>query len=126
MKELKRRRVLELCILGAIFLCGCNMGTSNTTGPPPTPSPTPSPTPNPAHHVDLNWGASTSVVIGYNVYRSSQSGGPYQPLNPSVVVSASYTDSNVQSGQRYFYVVTAVDSSGGESVFSNEAAATVP
>jgi len=42
------------------------------------------------------------------------------------VASTTYTDSTVQAGVTYFYVVTAVDSSGNESVYSNQASATVP
>ena len=79
-----------------------------------------------AHSVDLSWVASTSVVAGYNVYRGSQTGGPYQRLNTTLQSALPYTDSGVVSGQSYFYVVTAVDSSGSESVFSNEAPAVIP
>jgi fibronectin type 3 domain-containing protein len=32
----------------------------------------------------------------------------------------------VQSGQTYYYVVTAVDTSGAESVYSNQVQAIVP
>jgi len=33
---------------------------------------------------------------------------------------------SVVSGSQYFYVTTAVDASGTESAFSNEASATIP
>jgi len=79
-----------------------------------------------AHTVGLSWTASTSVVVGYNVYRGSQTGGPYQRLNASLQSASGFTDSGVNSGQTYFYVVTAVDGSGNESAFSNEASAVVP
>lgn len=79
-----------------------------------------------AHFVDLDWDASTSTVDGYRVYRSSQSGAGYQPITTSPVAGTSFTDSNVQSGQTYFYVVTAVDAQGIESVFSNEITAVIP
>jgi hypothetical protein len=78
-----------------------------------------------SHVVDLNWRPSASSVLGYNVYRSSQSGGPYTQTNPALVAGTSFTDPSVTAGQTYFYVVTAV-ASGGESVHSNEATATVP
>lgn len=78
------------------------------------------------HSVDLNWSASTtSTVVGYNVYRGSQSGGPYQMLN-TTLQSLTFTDGAVQSGTTYFYVVTAVDGSGVESAFSAEAPAVIP
>jgi fibronectin type 3 domain-containing protein len=47
-------------------------------------------------------------------------------MNGSPVGGVSYADSNVQSGQTYYYVATAVDSSGTESVYSNEVTAIVP
>jgi hypothetical protein len=78
------------------------------------------------HTVALNWGASSASVAGYNIYRSSVSGSSYAKVNSSLVGGVNFTDSNVQSGQTYYYVATAVDSSGNESVYSNEVPATVP
>jgi len=45
-----------------------------------------------------------------------------------LVVDAStiYTDNSVQGGQLYFYVVTAVEGSGKESIYSNRAQAAIP
>ncbi|HSM87416.1 MAG TPA: choice-of-anchor D domain-containing protein [Candidatus Limnocylindrales bacterium] len=80
----------------------------------------------PAHNVTLSWNPSTSTVAGYNVYRGSQSGGPYTLINPSLDASTSYSDTNVQSGLTYFYVVTAVDASSQESAYSNESMAVIP
>jgi fibronectin type 3 domain-containing protein len=76
--------------------------------------------------VALTWNASTSTVVGYNVYRGTVSGGPYAKINSSLVAALNYTDSSVQSGTTYHYVTTAVDSSGNESVFSNEVSAAIP
>src|SRR5215471_10667372 len=76
--------------------------------------------------VGLTWNASTSTVAGYNAYRGNQSGGPYTRLNSSLVATTAYTDSTVEAGQTYFYVVTAVNSSGVESVYSNQGQVTVP
>ncbi len=77
------------------------------------------------HNVTLNWNSSGSVV-GFNIYRSLVSGGPYSQLNTTLNSATSYVDSTVLSGKQYFYVTTAVDSSGAESGFSNEASATIP
>jgi hypothetical protein len=79
-----------------------------------------------AHSVTLTWTASTSTVVGYNVYRSTVSGGPYTLITSSTVPGTTYTDNGVQAGVTYFYVVTAVDSNGNESAFSNEASVMVP
>lgn len=80
-----------------------------------------------AHTVSLSWTASTSSnVVGYNVYRGTVSGGPYTKLTTSRVTGVAYTDAAVQAGQTYYYVTTAVDSSGNESAYSNQAQAVIP
>jgi len=79
-----------------------------------------------SHSVTLTWNDSGSAVAGYRVYRGTTSGGPYVGLNSSLIVLTSYIDSNVAPGGKYYYVTTAVDSSGNESGFSNEASATIP
>jgi hypothetical protein len=79
-----------------------------------------------AHSVALNWGASSSSVAGYNVYRSTVSGSAYAKMNGSILGGVNYADSSVQTGHTYYYVATAVDGSGNESVYSNEVAAIVP
>ena len=85
------------------------------------------------HAVDLSWSASTignpvsgQVVVGYNVYRSLVSGGPYTELNSSPITELTYDDKAVSSGQTWYYVCSAVDNLGNVSVYSNQAAATVP
>jgi hypothetical protein len=78
------------------------------------------------HNVALSWNASTSSVVGYNVYRGTQSGGPYVALNNAPGPSTSYSDNSVQAGQTYYYVVTAIDGSGNESIYSNQVTAVIP
>lgn len=83
-------------------------------------------TPGQAHTAMASWTASSSVVSGYNLYRGTISGGPYSKLNGSPIALLSYTDGSVQSGTTYFFVATAVDGSGNESVFSPEVKAVIP
>ena len=79
------------------------------------------------HSVALSWAASSSSgVTGYNVYRGTVSGGPYAMVSSSLVAATQYTDTTVQSGQTYYYAVTAVDSSNAQSAYSNQVAATIP
>ena len=79
------------------------------------------------HSVALTWSASkSSGVIGYHVYRGSTSGGPYTKLTPAAISETRYTDTSVEAGRTYYYVVTSVDSDGLESSHSNQASATVP
>jgi fibronectin type 3 domain-containing protein len=60
------------------------------------------------------------------VYRGTVTGGPYTKINASLITLLTYTDTTVVSGQTYFYVTTAVDGSGNESVFSNQVQAVIP
>jgi len=92
--------------------------TSTLTSPPPSPSPSSLP-----HSVALSWDPSISSVTGYRVYRDDGSG--YSPLS-AIIPELTYTDSTVISGSTYHYVVTAVDSNGDESVYSNDATAVIP
>jgi HYDIN/CFA65/VesB-like, Ig-like domain/Abnormal spindle-like microcephaly-assoc'd, ASPM-SPD-2-Hydin len=79
------------------------------------------------HVVNLSWNASTSTSIsGYNVYRGTSASGPYAKVNSALDPAMNYSDSSVQSGTTYFYVTTAVDSSGTESSYSNQVQAVVP
>jgi fibronectin type 3 domain-containing protein len=78
-----------------------------------------------AHSVKLNWQASSSTgVTGYDVYRSTVSGGYYGLLGNST--SLAYTDTSVQSGATYYYVVTAVNSAGVQSGYSNQVQTVIP
>jgi len=79
-----------------------------------------------SHSVTLSWTPSVSSVSGYSVYRGTQKGGPYTKITSSLVSSSTYNDANVQSGLTYYYVATAVSSTGMQSAFSSEISATIP
>lgn len=79
------------------------------------------------HSVSLNWTLSSSTsVIGYNIYRGTQPGGPYSKVNASLQTGTSYADSDVVAGRTYFYVVTAISGNNLESDYSKEVQASVP
>jgi hypothetical protein len=109
---------------GKISILSSNLATpasisvsgAGVTSTPPSPSPLP-------HNVVLSWNPSISSVTGYRVYRDDGSG--FSPLS-ALIPDLTYTDSSVISGSTYHYVVTAVDSAGDESVYSNEATAVIP
>lgn len=94
-------------------------GVTSTSGGGTNPPPT-------SHTVHLTWAASTSQVVGYRVYRSETSGGSFSVLNGSAVTALSFDDTTVSNGITYYYVVTAVDSAGNESVHSNQTTAVIP
>ena len=78
------------------------------------------------HSVALSWNASPSSVVGYNIYRGTQNGGPYSKLNLSPEPGLAYTDSTVLNGTTYYYVAKSVDANNVESTGSNQAVAQVP
>lgn len=78
-----------------------------------------------SHTVALTWDASTSVVVGYYVYRMLAD-GTYGKINSAPVVLMEYTDTKIQSGQTYTYAVTAVDADNVESDYSDPVLATIP
>lgn len=78
------------------------------------------------HTVSLSWKTPTAgTVVSYNMYRSTIHGASYG-LVASAIGGTSFTDPSPLSGTLYYYVVTAVDSQGRESIYSNEIKATIP
>jgi Abnormal spindle-like microcephaly-assoc'd, ASPM-SPD-2-Hydin len=95
--------------------------TSNASNSPATISLTGS-----SYAVSLAWQASSSSELaGYNVFRGTSSGS-YTQLNASPITGTAYTDSTVADNQTYFYVVTAVNTSGVQSADSNQTSVSVP
>jgi hypothetical protein len=79
-----------------------------------------------SHSVLLSWSPSVSSVVGYNAYVSLQSGGPFTKMNSTPVGATSYTDTAVQAGQTYYFVITSINSNNEESARSAEVSALVP
>jgi len=71
--------------------------------------------------ISIAWTCTASSVAGYNIYRSTTSGGPYGKINSELLENYLYTDASVVSGTTYYYVVRVEDSIGNESPNSNEA-----
>lgn len=79
-----------------------------------------------SHSVALSWTGPGSQIAGFNVYRSTVSGGPYSKINGALVVPTNYSDQTVVSGTTYSYTVTAVATNGAESGRSNQTTVAVP
>jgi hypothetical protein len=76
--------------------------------------------------IDLVWAPDTDAdLAGYIVFRHEE-GGPPVKINAEIVKTPAYRDTNVVSGMKYFYSVSAVDVRGNESARSEEANETVP
>jgi hypothetical protein len=77
--------------------------------------------------VTLDWtdGQETDLA-GYNVYRATVSGGPYELLTPRLLARSTYTDVAPTPDVPLVYVVRAVDTSGNESPATPEIAVPLP
>ena len=106
---------------GAVSGAGVTI-TSNATNSPTTVTLSGTGT----HSVLLQWQASSTSGVQYNVFRGTSSGGEgTSPINSTPVSTTSFTDTKVTSGQTYFYTVEAVNS-GGSSTPSNEVQISLP
>jgi hypothetical protein len=64
--------------------------------------------------IELSWQRNTEADFqGYNVYRSVE-GGPFEKIASLIPVPA-YRDLKVESGKKYRYAISAVDTTGLES-----------
>lgn len=79
----------------------------------------------PQYSVALSWSASTSSVVGYNVYRGSTA-GTYSKINSALDSNTAYTDNTVSAGTTYYYAATAVNSGGQESSYSSPVQVVIP
>ena len=85
-----------------------------------------------SYSVTLSWNQSPSPdtagneILGYNIFRSTTSGGPYQQLNSTVIAGTTYADTTVADGTTYYYVATVVDSSNAQSGYSTQIVAVIP
>jgi hypothetical protein len=80
------------------------------------------------HSVKLSWAASVpaskasrDAVVGYNVYRSTNSRDRNpKRINSKLCPGTTYTDTDVEAGKTYYYVTRGVAANGTESGSSNE------
>ncbi len=102
----------------AIFIM---LPRQNITGPRATQGLTATANNGVTSTVGLTWQALNGAS-SYNVYRSVVQGGGYVKIGNST--TPAFTDSQVNNGTTYYYVVRALDSLGNEGTMSNEANAT--
>lgn len=75
--------------------------------------------------VTLNWDDNIELDLeGYTVYRSTTLGGPYSSLNVDLIPTSQYLDADLVNDTTYYYLVTATDTSGNESLSGSEVSAT--
>ena len=124
--------VVLLGVLLAVFLAGCdgNGGgngtttttTTTTTGPSAPSAPTGVSATAGSGQATITWNA-VSGATSYNIYWSTTSGVTKTNGTKISSVTSPYTHASLTNGTPYYYIVTAVNSSG-ESVASAQASAT--
>ncbi|OLE51063.1 MAG: hypothetical protein AUG51_25190 [Acidobacteria bacterium 13_1_20CM_3_53_8] len=68
-------------------------------------------------------------VVGYNIYRSTDPDLPkerWTKLNAALLTRTTYQDETVESGKKYYYYLTAIDSTGNVSQPSEVVSETAP
>ena len=74
----------------------------------------------------LSWNANSEPDLqGYKIYLATTSGGYGAPITTLPMDATSYTVTDLEIGTTYFFAVTAYNSSGAESSFSNEVIKTI-
>ncbi len=74
-----------------------------------------------ADRVFLTWNENKERdLAGYYVYRSIRSGSNFERLTDKLLMRTTFSDETAKSGVTYYYIITAVDSSGNESKPSEE------
>jgi streptogramin lyase len=108
------KKVLIFSFLLFLFLAGCS-GTNGTNGANGSSSPFLSVTSNNGQQVLLTW-TQPYETTGYKIYSSTVSGGPFSAIGTTMTTR--YLVNNLPPGTTYYFVVTAILSSG-ESPYSN-------
>src|SRR5205807_422426 len=96
-----------------------NSASVSITTPPPPPS----------NSASLAWDAvTTPTLAGYRVYFGTAPGTYLQSLGQGISVGnvTAYTLTGLASGSQYYFAVTAFDTVGVESPYSNEVSKNVP
>lgn len=71
--------------------------------------------------VSLSWPpANVSTLAGYNVYRATQSGGPYVQTNPTLLSTTTFTDIGLINYLPYFYKIGMVNTDLAERDYTEE------
>jgi fibronectin type 3 domain-containing protein len=120
---------MALLALSAALVSGCGSTGSISPGPTPNPSPTVPAAPTAVTatagdgQVSVSWTASSGAA-SYNVYYGTATGvTPASANKVAGVTAASAMVTGLTDGTTYYFIVTAVDSTG-ESVASSQVSAT--
>jgi hypothetical protein len=99
--------------------------TSDDTTAPDSPANVNVTSPGTNGNLVISWDPNTeSDLAGYRIYRSNSSGSGYVLVGTVDKAVTSFTDTGLENGKTYYYVITALDSSGNESPHSDESQGT--
>lgn len=116
-----------LSLLLSLLLAACGGGGVGATDSNSAAVAAGQATPNSA---TLSWDppAATANLAGYRIYIGTAPGTYQQPLGQGFSVGnvTTYTLMGLSAGTRYYFSVTAIDTSGNESTYSNEAYKDIP
>jgi fibronectin type 3 domain-containing protein len=107
--------------VGASSTVVLNLSTSADPCPPPLPPLSLNAVGDNTPRVSLDWSASSGATA-YNVKRSTARGGPYT-LIAAGITATNYTDSSVNRGTVYYYVMSGTNACGESYYTSMEATA---
>lgn len=114
MKRIARVLLLPACLAGGWFMTSAGLLTVAEAGPPQAP-----------HTVKLQWHASTTPNVRYNVYRGTTPGVHDKRLNITPLNQLYFVDTTIVNSGTYCYVVRAENALPKESADSNEACVTI-
>jgi hypothetical protein len=79
-----------------------------------------------ANTATLTWNADSETdLAGYKVYAGTSSGAYAAPIATLPKTTTSYTVTGLQTGTTYFFVITAYDTAGQQSLHSNQVSKTI-
>jgi len=112
-----------LSLVLSLFLAACGGGGTTDGSSPASASTT-------SNGVTLAWNppSGTSNLSGYRIYIGTAPGNYLQPAGQGISVGnvTTYTLLGLSGGTRYYFAVTAFDTTGNESPYSNETFKDVP
>jgi hypothetical protein len=124
------RYALLACLMSSAALvaaCGGGVDEQSASDASPIAAPAPPPPPATQGSATLAWTAPAGPVAGYRVYYGTASGTYNQALGSGTYVTApTVTLSGLPSRRSYYFAVTAIDLTGAESTYSNEATKLIP
>ena len=100
-------------------------GQSAATASPSAPSQNPPALQSASRSVTLDWNPNADAdLAGYKIYVATASGAYGGAFGTAPANASSFVVNGLQPGVTYFFVITAFDTSGNESIRSAEVSAT--